>query len=176
MEPRVEYSAPWGRSVRWITGLVTGGILVLGVTLLVLTDRPQNQVAVGLTFLFVVLIFGGTAGFAVRGYRLVPGGLEIQRPGWTTRISLAGLSQVEKAPGMFQGFGIKVGNGGFLGFVGWFWTHSEGWFRAWVTDPKRAIRLRFPDRVVVVSPDDPDAFLVALQRLRSFSVNSERLR
>jgi hypothetical protein len=133
-------------------------------------------VGVGLTFLFVVLIFGGTAGFAVRGYRLVPGGLEIQRPGWTTRISLAGLSQVEKAPGLFQGFGMKVGSGGFLGFIGWFWTRSEGWFHAWVTDPKRAIRLRFPNRVVVVSPDDPDAFLAALQRLRSLAVNPERLR
>lgn len=163
--------------MRWITGLVTGGILVLGVSLLgVFSDRPQDQVGVGLAFLLIVLILGGTAGFAVRGYRLVPGALEIQRPGWTTRISLEGLRQVEKAPGMFQGFGMKVGSGGFLGFIGWFWTRSEGWFHAWVTDPKRAIRLRFANRVVVVSPDDPDAFLAALQRVRSLAVNPERLR
>lgn len=175
MKPRVEYSAPWGRSVRWITGLIAFGILGLGVILTgLVSGRPGEQAGLGATFALVVLIFGATAVFSVRGYRLVPGGLEIRRPGWTTRISLSDLTQVERAPGMFRGFGIKLGNGGFMGFIGWFWTSSEGWFRAWVTDPARSVRLRLRDRVVVVSPDDPEAFLAAIHG--SVSTNSERLR
>ena len=177
MEPRVDYSAPWGTSVRWITGVVIFGVLALGIFLTgISASRSPERMGIVLTFSVVVLIFGGTAACAVRGYRLVPGGLEIRRPGWTTRISLTGLIRAEKAPGLFRGLGMKVGSGGFVGFIGWFWTRSEGWFRAWVTDPARSIRLRFPDRVVVVSPDDPDAFLAALHRVRSLPANPERLR
>lgn len=55
-----------------------------------------------------------------------------------------------------------MGNGGFLGYIGWFRSKRLGSFRAYVTDPPRCVVLEFEQRKVVVSPDDPRRFLEAL--------------
>ena len=50
--------------------------------------------------------------------------------------------------------------------TGCFWNRKLGRYRAYVTDPKRAVVLRFDDRVVVVSPDCPAEFVAAVSKTR----------
>jgi hypothetical protein len=165
MEMRTHFDAPLGRSV-WIVTVLTFlvGLTALGFAGSNLGDWPSETAWTATwVWIAVLLLLPVTALFAVRGYDVVPDAVLIRRPGWTSRIPLTGLVGVEVDPQAFCGVVFRAGNGGVLGFIGWFWSRRLGWFRAWVTDPARSVRLRFRDRCVVLSPDDPEAFLRALQ-------------
>jgi hypothetical protein len=56
------------------------------------------------------------------------------------------------------------GNGGFFSFTGFYFNRLLGRYRAWVTDPRRVVVLRFPARTVVISPAEPEEFILDLQR------------
>ena len=49
------------------------------------------------------------------------------------------------------------GIGGLFVFCGLFWSRKLGRYRAYITDPRRAVVLRFGNKVVVVTPDEPDS-------------------
>jgi hypothetical protein len=53
------------------------------------------------------------------------------------------------------------GNGGLFSFTGWYWSRELRGHRAFVTDFNRTVVLRFKSRTIVVSPDDPEAFVKA---------------
>lgn len=169
MGTRTRFAAPLGRSVCILTVLTAAIVLgVLGLVGAALWRRPFTNGWEVFGLSVAALLLPVTGLFAVRGYEVVPDAVLIRRPGWTSRIPLAGLTGVEADPQVFRGVMCRVGNGGFLGFIGWFWSRRLGWFRAWVTDPARCVRLRFRDRCVVLSPDDPEAFLRALQLRRGW--------
>ena len=61
----------------------------------------------------------------------------------------------------------EFANGGLFSYTGGFHNSVLGSYRAFVTDHARTVVLRFPDRaagdrVVVLSPDDPEAFVARL--------------
>jgi hypothetical protein len=51
------------------------------------------------------------------------------------------------------------GNGGFYSITGFYWSKPLGAYRAYVTDPRRSVVLRYEKRTVVVSPDAPEDFV-----------------
>jgi Bacterial PH domain len=53
----------------------------------------------------------------------------------------------------------KFGNGGLGSIRGRFWSRRLGSFEAFLTDTRDAVILRWPDRVVAVSPADPEFFI-----------------
>ncbi|MBB4285356.1 PH domain-containing protein [Roseospira goensis] len=54
------------------------------------------------------------------------------------------------------------GNGGLFGFTGLYWSKRLGRYHAWLTDPRRAVRVEMTDgRRVVISPADPTACTAA---------------
>jgi hypothetical protein len=57
------------------------------------------------------------------------------------------------------------GNGGLFCFAGAFNNNRLGSYRAFATDPKRAVVLRFSDRTVVVTPDQPDDFVMRIKQI-----------
>ena len=58
-------------------------------------------------------------------------------------------------------------NGGLFSFGGQGCKNRRlGRFEAYATDPGRSVVLRFPGRVVVVTPDEPDAFVDAVKATR----------
>jgi hypothetical protein len=170
MTPRTTYSAPWGRSVRWATPLTI--LIVAGMEiLLVVVGRGSMRISPGgfwATVAILPILVAGTSLFAVRGYRLVDGTLEVLRPGWISRVCLDGLQSVRTDPEAFRGVWAKAGSDGFLGLFGWFWSRRLGLFRAWATDPLRCVRMTFPNRVVVVSPDDPAAFVASVEHQKGW--------
>jgi hypothetical protein len=62
-----------------------------------------------------------------------------------------------------------LGNGGFFAFTGYFRNKELGAYRAFMTDRRLAVVLRFPDRVIVVSPDRPEDFVSAISLYASRS-------
>ena len=103
--------------------------------------------------------------FVVRSYEVGPGELRVGRLLWATRIDLAGLSRARHDPSAMTCSFRIFGNGGLYSFTGLYQSKSLGRYRAWVTDPKRAVVLHLAGRTVVVSPDDPFTFL---HQLRTF--------
>ncbi len=157
----MNFTAPWGRSVKLITITVVTGLLALVAIGLAMADYGTAWLVAMVALPLVILL--GTAPFMVRGYRLEGDQLRVRRLGWTSAVSLAGL-QSAAIDGEAMKSSLRVfGDGGVFGFVGYFRGSRLGPYRAWVTDRSRAVVLRFPDRVVVVSPGDPETFVARLQ-------------
>lgn len=158
-----EFAAPWGRSVKLATGLVGLIVLVMAfVPVAAEATSPGKAWWAWLMPVVLVLIFGITSLFAVRGYRITPHEIWVRRLLWWTRFSLRDLTVAEVDPEAMKGALRKAGNGGYLALTGWFWSRRLGHFRALVTDPQRGVVLRFKDQLLVVSPEDPEAFVQAL--------------
>lgn len=157
------FGAPWGRAVK----LITGGSLLLLATLIVvpqlaLRSEPgpfwMRLLAPGM----VAVIFGIIALYAVRGYTLKGRHLRVQRLLWETEIPLHDLQAAHVDREAMAHAWRTMGNGGLLVFAGWFRNKKLGKFRALVTDQTRCVVLEFKNWKLVVSPDDPEAFVEAL--------------
>jgi hypothetical protein len=102
----------------------------------------------------------------VRGYVLTEGHIEVLRLGWSTLLPLAGLVAVSGDPEGLRGSVRVFGNGGLFSISGCFWNRRIGRFRAYATDPSRAVLLRYQDgKKVVVTPDDVQHFIVRVRTL-----------
>lgn len=147
----LRFDAPWSPSLRMFSALMGG--------LFVITIAMGAQVA--------TLLLGATIGLAaftaVRGYAVEPGALVIYRPGWETRIDLAGLRAAEVDPDAMRWAFRTFGIGGPFAAVGRYWSRALGGFTAYATDGDLAVILRWDGRTVVVTPDDPEAFAAAVE-------------
>ncbi len=98
----------------------------------------------------------------VRGYVLIDRALIIERTGWENRLDLSRLISAEVDPDALRGSLRLFGNGGFFSFTGWFRNKKLGVYRAYATDTKRTVVLRFSDKTVVITPDDPQKFVAEI--------------
>jgi len=156
------FGAPWSASLRWVTLLGCGVLLVAALT--VWTVAPaMDLIAKGIVSASSLLLIGGTALFTIRGYRLEGRHLLVDRLLWSTRISLEELRAAEVVPEAMRRSVRLFGNGGLFAFVGWFRNRRLGTYRAFATDPARSVVLRFPNRRIVVTPDDPQRFAEVLE-------------
>jgi hypothetical protein len=156
------FSAPWGRSLKIISFSALAFPFVLAVVLLLVIPTGEKWAAL-LGPGVMVLIFGITALFCIRGFAIRQGDLWVRRLFWETRVPLGGLSRVRPDAEAMKGAWRTAGNGGLFAFSGWFRNKKLGKFQVWVTDPKRAVVLEFESRTpIVVSPDRPKAFVRAL--------------
>lgn len=112
----------------------------------------------------LISVLALSALFTVRSYTISGGCLLIRRLLWSTRLPLSGLmrAQVEN---LALGRCIRTcGNGGMFAFTGWYWSKPLGHFRAYATDCRRAVVLRFIHRTVVVTPERPEEFAAEITR------------
>jgi hypothetical protein len=105
--------------------------------------------------------------FVVRGYSITNNALLIDRLLWPTRISLDGLQEIYFDPDATRGSVRTFGNGGFFSFTGRFRNKQLGSYRAFMTDRRRTVVLRFSDSVAVISPDQPEDFVKTLSLHKS---------
>ena len=157
------FGAPWGRVVKLATG-ATVLIIVTAIVVpqLALASRPAPLWVRILVPGLLVSIFGVAALFSVRGFTVKGRELWVQRTFWQTRLSLENLKSAHVDSKAMEGSFRMAGNGGFLAITGWFRSRKLKNYRAFVTDPGRAVVLEFRDRRIVVSPDDPSGFVRAL--------------
>jgi hypothetical protein len=152
------FNAPWGKTLRWVSAL--SGLLLLAVAVPLLAKATPTA-AQGLTAL-PLLILAGAALFVIRSYTIEPGELLIRRLLWTTRLPLAGLQSVEAVPDAMRGSVRLFGNGGLFSITGWYRNRALGNYRAFVTDLKKTVVLRFEKKTVVISPADPERFVAEI--------------
>jgi hypothetical protein len=160
-----EFAAPWSRSLRTLT--IASVVLLLSLALIGLLLGPgKSWLWRGATLGAPLVILCGTLLFMVRGYVLTDCQIEVRRLGWTTVLPLAGLGAVTGEPQGLSGSLRLFGNGGMFAISGWFWNRRIGRFRAYATDPQRAVLLRYRDGAqVILTPDDVQHFIVQVRRL-----------
>ena len=139
--------------------LVAVALIVLG-ALPYRVAPPARAMAVALP----LLVLAGTLPFVIRGYVLQERTLFINRLGWRTCVDLTALRSVQADPNAMRGSLRLLGSGGLFGFFGVFRNRPLGVYRAYATDPQRAVVLKLSGRTVVVTPDDPDAFVAEVRR------------
>lgn len=153
-EIRRQFGAPLAASVKWIT--VPGLALLIGGSVVAASSVPW------LHYLLIAAILL-TVGCSVRGYSVRDGQLWIHRPGWSARFPLPSLTEISINPRSTMGAIRLFGSGGMFGYLGFFRNQILGRYRSYVTDPKHTVVLRFKDRCIVISPDDPAQFQAAIK-------------
>jgi len=109
--------------------------------------------------LLPVLVLVVAAIFSVRGYVITADELLIRRLLWSTRLRRAELESATADREALRGSIRLFGNGGLYSFTGLFRSRALGRYHAYVTDPARTVILRFKNRTIVVSPENPEAFV-----------------
>lgn len=156
------YRAPWCRLLWILSATASAVCLICAISSWLLSGMGANPLWTRVLSGMVVALVPACALFAVRAYRITGDAILIRRLFWDTRIPLAGLrSACHDADAMRKSVRI-CGNGGFFSFTGWYWNPVLRKFRAFVTDPGRAVVLRFSTKTIVLSPEDPDSFVMDL--------------
>jgi Bacterial PH domain len=155
----IEFRAPWSRTVRGTTVL---SVIILALPLLAAIFAPTRPPLLAAVLLIAVppLIVAQTLAGRVRGYTLTEDAIVVRRGMWNTRLPLAGLRSVTGDVDALRGSVRVFGNGGLFAITGRFWNRKLGWYRAFATDPSRAVVLRYPDRTIVITPHDPQQFIM----------------
>jgi hypothetical protein len=105
------------------------------------------------------------ARLAVRGYTLTETEIHVKRLGRTTRLALRALTAVDGKADAMDGSVCLLANPGLFSVTGYFWNRRLKFYRAYVTDPSRAVILRFTNRVLVITPHDPQHFIMRARTL-----------
>ena len=160
--PPIEFNAPWSRSLRIGTAIF---IAIFCVLILLGFSRLLGEVPRLIMILLPSVILVTSLAAAIRGYVLTEHEIEIRRLGWTTRLPLDTLQSVEGKADALNNSVRLFANGGLFSFTGWFWNRQLKLFRAYATDPSRSVVLRYPNKTIVITPHDPQQFIV---RARTF--------
>ena len=163
-------SAPLGRRVIFpmiFVALVSGGAIVFSLVTALGTLPPgaamSTRIVASLVpmivVLFVVPIFllerRRTSHFRIEENCLV-----LARK----RYPLEGLVSAERDRDVMC-WAIRLwGNGGLGAIRGSFWSRRIGRFNAFLTDTEHAVVLRWPDKVVALSPSDPEFFIFTARK------------
>jgi PH (Pleckstrin Homology) domain-containing protein len=158
----IEFRAPWSASLRTMT-VTSMGVMAL-VVMGAIVARPPLLAAVLLIALPLIIVASTVAG-RVRGYTLTEDAITVHRGLWDTRLPLTGLRSVTGDVDAMRGSIRMLGNGGVFAFTGRFWNSKLGWYRAYATDPGRAVVLRYANRTIVISPHDPQHFIMRARTL-----------
>ena len=153
------FRAPWSKSL--IVASTFATLVCLGAAFALWTlpgDPSFEPLRSWLGFLPLAIIFA-CALFTVHGYSIENDTLLVDRLFWKTRISLRELQSVKFEPAAARRSVRTFGNGGFFSFTGYFRNQQLGSYRAFMTDRRRTVVLRFSDSVVVISPDKPEEFV-----------------
>jgi Bacterial PH domain len=158
----LEFGAPWSRSLKaaslfavvMLTIVAAAGMFVMPARLLL-----ARCVMIGLPIGVLTMSFLSM----VSGYTLTAAELQVERPLWNTVFPLAQLLSVAGDQEVFKGSLRLFGNGGIFSFTGFFWKRGLGCYRAFATDPGRAVILKFRKRIIVITPDDPPRFIVRVR-------------
>ena len=162
MDEGYYFAAPWGKLLKGMTAVST--IILVGVAALGLFFGPRHNVFYLLIMLVVPLgIWIGGCFFMICGFVLTADSLVVLRPGWQTRLSLQQFIGAEVDPTAMKGSIRLFGNGGLFCFSGLFKNRKLGKYRAFATDFKHSVVLRFSQRTVVVTPGNPAAFAARIK-------------
>ena len=163
------FAAPWGTALKAMSGIFT--LMLLGIAWIGLRTEADMGATwyasmVGMPLLILLIALN----YTVLGYRITGDRLCVRRLGWTSQWNLEGLEAVAADTGAMVGSRRVFANGGLYSFSGRFRNKHLGHYHALATDPSRAVILRWPNRTLVITPDDPERFVRTLCELRGLEV------
>jgi hypothetical protein len=149
------YRAPWGNLLIMTSLALT--ILCLGIAVVVSQSVKGPLLWSAALPLLIAL---GCALFTIRGYTVTPDAILVHRLFWATELSRGGLTSAQFAPNAMRRSIRTFGNGGFFSFSGFHWNKPLGTYRAFVTDLRKTVVLRYRShRPIVLSPEAPETFV-----------------
>jgi hypothetical protein len=157
------FGAPWSTLLKIAT--IFSLVVLIGVGIIFIKVFPRGlgaELPSTYVMLSVFVTFFGSVLFVVRGYELEPNVLLVRRLLWSTRIPLDNLTNAWADETAMKGSMRLFGNGGMFVFAGIFTNRKLGRYRAFATQPRNSVVLRFSNRTVVVTPDRPLEFLQTL--------------
>jgi hypothetical protein len=156
------YEAPWSTSLIVIS--VFTSMICLGVSAGAWWAAVAKHQAAPVRWvaLLPLIILFGTALFTIRGYAITSDAILVHRLLWSTALPRFGLKSAQFEPDAMRGSIRTFGNGGAFSFSGFYYNKRLGSYRAFVTDPRRAVVLRYATRRVVLSPAAPEDFVIDL--------------
>jgi hypothetical protein len=162
-DKQAEFSAPWGMCLKLTTGF--SSLLLVSVASIPLFTGPAGNIfwILIMTVMPLAILFISSL-FMIRGFVLTKDGLIVKRLMWNNRIDLSGLLTAYADPDATKRSIRTFGNGGMFSFTGRFHNKTLGSYRAFATNFKNIVVLRFPDKTIVVTPAQPDRFVAALKK------------
>ena len=156
------FKASWSTTLRLLTLVFAGLLLLLPAGLLWRTQPvTMGDAIAGVAIPWSIL--ATSAAFSVRGYSIAGRDLIIHHFAFTRRYPLAELEQATIDPAATQLSIRTFGIGGLGGYIGWFRNQQLGNYLAFVTNSANQVVLRFRSRTVVISPDNPGAFMAEIE-------------
>lgn len=119
----------------------------------------------------ILIVLGLLVLYRVKGYQLDHESLTVLRAVRPPVIPLNTIRSVEAVTAKELGAGVRTfGNGGFMGYTGRFYYKNIGHANLYVTDRSKQLLLTLvDDRKIIISPDDPPAFMKAFMELRKLN-------
>ena len=167
----MRFGAPWSTSVKVITMLVVVTISIVVIVGISLLDDGGSGSSVLIALAAIVvpaLTLVVSACWMIRGDVVIGETLCVLRLGWQSKLDLKSLESAETDPEAMARSLRTWGNGGLFCFCGRFSNKQLGAYRAYATDPKRSVVLKFQDQTVVVTPDRPDEFVACIKDRTGF--------
>ncbi|MBL8696787.1 MAG: hypothetical protein JNK67_00355 [Alphaproteobacteria bacterium] len=168
MNTGMEYGASWSvpLTLRMVLTMFLAPFVAVG---LFVTTRVTFNLPLPADIAIAVLPLVFALAFllrAIRGFVVSRDAVFIRHLLWTSCEPLHGLKSAEvDAEAMEDAEHVRTRPGG-LGTAGWYWSARFGRFRGYLTNRKRLVVLRLERGVIVLSPDDPDAFVRHLSYFR----------
>jgi hypothetical protein len=144
--------------------------IVSACVVVALVAAPLSVARAGLIAVFVALGASLTAiaiafAFSPRGFEISGEEFRVRRIIGDVVFPLVSLQFAREAtPADFRGCVRLWGSGGLFGYYGLFWSKALGKSRWYVTDRSKAIILTNGSQTVLVSPEDRDGFVAAIER------------
>ncbi|MGD0134237.1 MAG: PH domain-containing protein [Bryobacteraceae bacterium] len=158
----MSFSASYDRTTKIVTTVVCLGLLAV-------IFAVHNIILSCLSIFVIILCFA----YSPRGYSLAGRSILVQRLAGPARIDLSDVREARKAaPDDFRGCIRLGGSGGLFGYYGLFSTAKLGRCTWYVTDRSHCIVVVTPAKTVLVSPDNPEAFLDTIRTYAPVSASS----
>jgi cytochrome c biogenesis protein CcdA len=146
------FRAPWGNVLKISTAVFTALIVVI----MIISGK------LGLFLGALILAIGIL--MIVRGYSVQAGQVIVHGLVWNKVYPLIDLCDIESQPFATVGSIRTFGIGGFFSFWGYYHNPTLGSYLSFVTDAANTVVLKFENTRIVLSPDDPVAFVEAVRR------------
>jgi len=166
------FSASWDKGM-WILNSILV-ILMGGVTITLLVAGLYGMresvffaIIMIAASLLPVLILIIAAGFAPRQYQITDDLILVNRLfAKDVKIPLSMVYSIEPVSykHVFKKSVRIMGSGGGFGIYGAFTSPSMEYFKAYMTRRDKLVLIRIPDKPFVLTPDDPEGFIAAVQQ------------
>jgi hypothetical protein len=160
----IEFKAPWSRSLKTTTIVATIAMIVVG-TVGVWAASNSGWVLPLIMIGSALLALLTTVPFIVKGYTLTQDEIVVRQLAKVTRLRLTEVRSIDGKADALRGAWRLLASAGIFSYSGWYWSRELKRFRAMASDPSRAVVIRLTNQTIVITPHDPQQFIMRARTL-----------